>query len=251
MDGAMEVGRYNSAMAASDFLSTHWSIVLRAGRADDSGARAALAFLCQRYWYPLYAFVRKKGIDPERAEDVTQGFFVRLIEKQVLERAAPSRGRFRLFLLASLQNFLSNERDQAQAQKRGGGRPKLALDVDAGERKLRFEPSHELTPERIFDRAWAVQLLELVVGRLRQEFADKGKASEFDIMQSFLAGKHKDLSYERTAAALALSVAAVRQAAHRLRKRYREMLRAEVAETVASEDQIDDEIRGLFEALGR
>jgi RNA polymerase sigma-70 factor (ECF subfamily) len=241
---------YNTGMPSSEFLSTHWSIVLRAGRGDDADARHALAFLCQRYWYPLYVFVRKKGIDPDRAEDVTQGFFARLIEKHVLERAAPSRGRFRAFLLASLRNYLSNEWDQAQAQKRGGGRPHLSLDVEAGETKLRFEPAHELTPEKIFDRAWAVQLLELVVSRLRQEFADKGKAAEFDALQCFLAGKHADASYEQTAASLGLSLAAVRQAAHRLRKRYREVLRAEVADTVATEDEIDDEIRGLFEALG-
>jgi DNA-directed RNA polymerase specialized sigma24 family protein len=238
-------------MPSSDFLSTHWSIVLRAGRADDSDARDALAFLCQRYWYPLYVFVRKKGIGPEHAEDVTQGFFARLIEKRVLERAAPSRGRFRVFLLTSLRNFLANDWDQAQAQKRGGGRPHLSLDVEAGETKLRFEPSHELTPERIFDRAWAVQLLELVFSRLRQEFAAKGKAAEFDTLQSFLAGNHADASYERTAEALGMSFAALRQAVHRLRKRYRAVLRAEVAETVAGEDEIDDEIRGLFQALGR
>ncbi len=236
-------------MPSSDFLSTHWSIVVRAGRADDSDAREALAFLCQRYWYPLYVFVRKKGLAPERAEDLTQGFFARLIEKQVLEQAVPTRGRFRTFLLTSLQNFLANEWDQAAAQKRGGGRPLLSLDVEAGESKLRFEPSHDRTPERIFDRAWAVQLLELVVGRLRNEFADKGKAAEFDALQVYLAGKHADASYDRTAAAMGLSAAAVRQAAHRMRKRYRELLRAEVAETVATEDEIDDEIRGLFEAL--
>ena len=238
-------------MAASDFLTTHWSIVLRAGRADDSDAQEALAFLCQRYWYPLYLFVRQKGFDREHAEDVTQGFFARLIEKQVLERATPSRGRFRSFLLASLQNFLANEWDQTQTCKRGGGRPHLSLDVEAGERKLRVEPFHNLTPEKIFDRAWAVQLLELVVDRLRQEFTDKRKEAEFDTLQSFLAGKHADASYERTAAAMGLSPAAVRQAAHRMRKRYRELLRAEVAATVAGEDEIEDEIRGLFEALGR
>jgi DNA-directed RNA polymerase specialized sigma24 family protein len=236
-------------MPSSDFLSTHWSIVVRAGRADDSDARDALAFLCQRYWYPLYVFVRKKGLAPERAEDLTQGFFTRLIEKQVLEQAVPSRGRFRTFLLTSLQNFLANEWDQAAAQKRGGGRALLSLDVEAGESKLRFEPSHDRTPEKIFDRAWAVQLLELVVGRLRQEFADKGKAAEFDVLQVFLAGKHAVASYERTAAEMGISAAAIRQAAHRLRKRYRELLRAEVAETVATEDEIDDEIRGLFDAL--
>jgi DNA-directed RNA polymerase specialized sigma24 family protein len=238
-------------MAASDFLTTHWSIVLRAVRGDDSDAQDALAFLCQRYWYPLYLFVRQKGFEREHAEDVTQGFFARLIEKQVLERATPSRGRFRSFLLASLQNFLANEWDQTQSRKRGGGRVHLSLDVEAGERKLRVEPFHNLTPERIFDRAWAIQLLELVVNRLRQEFADKEKEAEFDALQSFLAGKHADASYERTAAAMGLSLAAVRQAAHRLRKRYRELLRAEVGDTVAGEDEIDDEIRGLFEALGR
>ena len=237
-------------MPSSDFLSTHWSIVLRAGQADDSDARNALAFLCQRYWYPLFVFVRRKGIPLERAEDVTQGFFARLIEKQVLEQAAPSRGRFRSFLLGSLQNFLANEWDQATAQKRGGGKALLSLDLEAGESKLRYEPSHDLSPEKIFDRAWAVQLLELVVGRLRKEFSDKGKAGEFEILQAFLAGRPTDASYERAAADMGVSLAAVRQAAHRMRKRYRELLRAEVAETVAKEEEIDDEIRGLFQALG-
>ena len=239
-------------MAMSEFLSTHWSIVLRAGQADDdSDTRDALAFLCQRYWYPLYVFVRKKGIVREAAEDVTQGFFARLIEKNALEHATPSRGRFRSFLLASLQNFLGNERDQAAALKRGGGKPLLSLDIEAGESRLRAEPSHDQTPESIFDRAWAVHLLELVVDRLRKEFADKGKATEFEILQPFLAGTHPEASYAQAAAEIGCSYAGVRQAAHRLRKRYRELLRAEVAQTVNGEDEIEDEIRGLFDALGR
>jgi RNA polymerase sigma-70 factor (ECF subfamily) len=238
-------------MPSSDFLTTHWSIVLRASRDDDSDARDALAFLCQRYWYPLYVFVRRKGIDAQRAEDVTQGFFTRLIEKHVLEQAAPARGRFRAFLLTSLQNFLANEFDHATAQKRGGGHRVLPIDVEAGESRFRCEPSDAMTPERIFDRAWAVQLLELVVGRLRQEFADKGKVAEFDAFQSFLAGKSADSSYEQVAAEMGLSAAAVRQAVHRLRRRYAALLRAEVADTVAAEHEIDDEIRGLFESLGR
>jgi DNA-directed RNA polymerase specialized sigma24 family protein len=238
-------------MNSADFATTHWSIVLRAGAADNADARNALAFLCQRYWYPLYVFVRKKGIDPDRAQDVTQDFFARLIEKQVLERATPSRGRFRAFLLASLQNFLANVWDRASAEKRGGGRPLLSLDVATGESMLRFEPSHNLTPEKIFDRAWAVRLLELVVTRLRSEFDAKGKAAEFEALQPFLAGKPADAAYDQAAANLGLSPAAIRQAAHRLRKRYRELLRAEVAETVAGEDEIEDEIRGLFEALGQ
>jgi DNA-directed RNA polymerase specialized sigma24 family protein len=236
-------------MTSSNFLSTHWSIVLSAGRAEDADGRAALAILCERYWYPLYVFVRRKGIDPERAEDVTQGFFARLIEKHALDQAAPSRGRFRSFLLASMQNFLANEMDHANAQKRGGGRALVSLDVEAGESKLRFEPAHDMTPERIFDRAWAVQLLENVMGRLRQEFADKGKAAEFDILQAFLGGKQVDASYERAAAQLGLSQVAIRKAAHRLRKRYRELLREEVADTVAGAEDIEDEIRGLFAAL--
>jgi len=235
-------------MNTSDFATTHWSIVLRAGGADSSDARDALAYLCQRYWYPLYVFVRKKGIDSDRAQDLTQDFFARLIEKQVLERAAPSRGRFRAFLLASLQNFLANAWDHASAEKRGGGKPLLSLDIEAGESMLRFEPSHELTPDKIFDRAWAIRLLELVVLRLRAEFDAKGKRAEFEALQPFLAGKHADESYDRVAAELGMSPAAIRQAAHRLRKRYRELLRAEVAETVAGEDEIEDEIRGLFEA---
>lgn len=237
-------------MPASDFLSTHWSLVLSAGRADDTSAQNALAFLCQRYWYPLYAFVRTRGFTPDRAEDVTQGFFARLIEKQVLGQATPTRGRFRSFLLASLRNYLANEWDHAGAHKRGGAHRLLSLDFAAGESKLRFEPAHDLTPEKIFDRAWAVQLLELVVGRLRQEFVDKGKATEFDALQPFLAGKHGDAPYERAATEMGLTIEAVRQAAHRLRKRYRELLREEVAGTVATNDEVEDEIRGLFDALG-
>jgi RNA polymerase sigma factor (sigma-70 family) len=237
-------------MPSSDFLTTHWSIVVRAGRSDDSDARSALAFLCQRYWYPLYAFVRRKGIDAVHAEDLTQEFFARIIEKQFLGRADESRGRFRSFLMQSLQNFLANEWDHAAAQKRGGKRKVLSLDVDTGESKYRVEPADRLTPEKIFDRAWALQLLELVIHRLRNEASDKGKTAEFDVLQAFLAGKHADDSYQAAAKKLGMSFDAVRQAASRLRKRYRELLRAEVAETVAAEDEIDDEIRGLFAALG-
>jgi RNA polymerase sigma-70 factor (ECF subfamily) len=237
-------------MPTSDFLTTHWSIVLRAGQAGDSAGRDALAFLCERYWYPLYVFLRKKGIALEHAEDVTQGFFARVIEKQALEQASPSRGRFRSFLLVSLQNYLANELDQAHAKKRGGGRTLLSLDIEAGESKLRFEPAHELTPEKIFDRAWAVRLLELVMDRLRDEFNSKGKADEFKVLETHLAGASDDDSYAQAARRLEVSEASVRQAVHRLRKRYRQLLREEVADTVASEDEIEDEIRRLFAALG-
>ena len=237
------------SMSSNEFHTTNWSIVLRAGRADDADARAALATLCQRYWYPLYVFVRRKGIDHDQAEDVTQGFFARTIETHALEKASPARGRFRSFLLASLQNFLANERDHANAQKRGGGKGILSLDVATGEARMRWEPAHDLTPEKIFDRVWAVQLLEIVLGKLRREFVDKGLAADFEKLQTFLTGRNVDESYERVALELGKSQTALRQSVHRLRKRYRELLRAEVADTVGEEDEIDDEMRSLFAAL--
>ena len=236
-------------MTAKQFQSTQWSVVRQAARADDAAARAALVSLCERYWYPIYAFLRRKGVAPERAEDVTQGFFARLIEKRVLEQADPARGRFRSFLLTAVQNFLANERDYTTAQKRGGGRAVLSLDAEAGESRLSVEPAHALTPEKLFDRAWAFHVLELVVERLRTEFVVAGKATEFEVLRPFLAGRHASASYEETAASLGRSATALRQAAHRLRDRYRVLLRAEVGETVSGEDEVEDEIRGLFAAL--
>ena len=237
-------------MSLSSFSSTHWSLVLRAGRGGGEDSQAALAALCQRYWYPLYAFLRRKGISRERAEDLTQGFFTRLIDKQVLEQAEPLRGRFRSFLLTSLSNYMANEWDRDVTLKRGGGRPLLSLDIEAGELKLGGARDRELTPEKAFDRAWAIELLELVMSRLQQQFSTKGKTAQFDILRPFLAGDREEASYETAAADLGMSQPAVRQAVHRLRGSFRELLRQEVADTVSSEDEIDDEIRGLFAALG-
>lgn len=232
---------------ASDFATTHWSLVLRAGNRADQLADSALASLCQRYWFPLYAFARRRVGDVHEAQDLTQEFFARLLEKNVLASASPERGRFRSFLLTSLKNFLANEWDRTQAQKRGGGRERLSLDWQDGESRLGLEPSHELTPERLFERQWTLTLLEHVVSRLQAEFVTAGKERQFELLKITLTGEQS--SYSDIAVALATSEESARQAAHRLRKRYRELLREEVAQTVETPEEVEDEIGRLFETL--
>lgn len=234
----------------SDFATTQWSVVLRAAQPDDSTARAALEMLCRRYWFPLYAFARRRVATVSEAQDLTQEFFLRLLEKNSLAAATPERGRFRSFLLTSLKNFLANEWDRANAQKRGGGRERLSLDWETGESRLSFEPTHTDTPERGFERQWALTLLDIVVRRLQDEFATAGKSRQFELLKETLTGGRAAIDYSIVADELHLSEEAARQASHRLRKRYRELLREEVAATVESPDEVDDEIGRLFEALG-
>lgn len=240
----------NLPLEQSEFATTQWSIVLRAAQPDDSAARVALELLCRRYWFPLYAFARRRATTIDEAQDLTQEFFVRLLEKNLLAAASPERGRFRSFLLASLKNFLANEWDRANAQKRGGGRGRLSLDWDGGESKLSLEPTHGDTPEREFERQWGLTLLDNVVRSLQEEFASAGKSRHFELLKETLTGGRTVLDYSAIADELSMSEEAVRQAAHRLRKRYRELLREEVAATVESSDEIEDEIGRLFEALG-
>lgn len=232
------------------FASTHWSMVLAAGERANAEAEQALATLCQRYWFPLYAFARRRAATVHEAQDLTQAFFVRLLEKNVLAAASPERGRFRSFLLASLKHFLANEWDRAASQKRGGKRRPLSLDWESGESRLSLEPAHVDTPEREFERQWALTLLENVVDRLRNEFAVTGKSRQFERLKLTLAGGRAALDYPAIAAELSMSQEAVRQAASRLRKRYRELLREEVAATVKQDSEVDDEISRLFQALG-
>jgi RNA polymerase sigma factor (sigma-70 family) len=233
-----------------DFATTQWSLVLRAGRESDS-ATAALQTLCQRYWYPLYAFVRRNGASADQAQDLTQEFFARLLDKNTFALASPERGRFRSFLLTSLKNFLTNEWERGRALKRGGGQPamSLQLDLDSAESRLRFEPAHQLTPERLFERQWAMLLLELVMQRLAAEQEAAGKGQQFELLKEALAGGAERLAYAEIAAELNLSEEAARQAASRLRKRYRELLRDEVSHTVSTPEEVEDEIRSLFEVL--
>lgn len=239
----------NLSAEPSGFATTQWSIVLRAAQPEDSEARAALELLCRRYWFPLYAFARRRVATIPEAQDLTQEFFLRLLEKNSLAAASPERGRFRSFLLTSLKNFLNNEWDRANAQKRGGGRERLSLDWETGESRLSLEPAHANTPEREFERQWALTLLDNVVRRLQDEFAAAGKARHFELLKETLTGDRATVEYSIVAAELSMTEEAVRQAAHRLRKRYRELLREEVAATVENDSEVEDEIGRLLAAL--
>ena len=234
----------------NSFATTRWSIVLAAGRPTQSSPPpAALAELCQAYWPPLYAYVRRRSGSVESAQDLTQEFFLRLLQKGTLAAASPDRGRFRAFLLTGVKNFLANQRDREHTRKRGGGRLALSLDWESVDARHTFEPVDTLTPERRFEREWAVTLLERVVQRLRDEFVASGKAASFEALKPTLTGEAAQGTYDAISRELGCSLDAARQAAHRLRKRYRELLRDEVAQTVADREDVDDEIRRLFETF--
>jgi RNA polymerase sigma-70 factor (ECF subfamily) len=231
------------------FATTHWSIVLAAGDTKSPEAKEALERLCRAYWYPIYAYVRRKGYGRDDAQDLTQEFFSRLVARNYLSVADRNRGRFRSFLLGSLEHFLAREWTKAHAQKRGGGRAVFSLDeADAENRYLR-EPAHELTPQRIFDRRWATTLLEQAMSRLREECAATQKGDLFTRVESHLSGDKGEASYADIAPALNMSEGAVKVAVHRLRRRYGELVRAEIEHTVASPDETDEELQYLFRVL--
>ena len=230
---------------AREFSTTRWSVVRRA-RGDESAARTALAELCRCYWYPLYAFVRREGKTPHDAQDLTQEFFARLIEKNWLDEVAPERGRFRSWLLASMRHFLANDWHYQHAQKRGGSATVLSLDETDAEGRYLHEPTDPLSAEQLFDRRWALTLLDSVVTRLRDEMSATGKAAQFEILKGTLTGGKVE---KDAAERLHLSDGALRVAAHRLRERYREMLRATVADTVDDPAEVEAELRQLFSAL--
>jgi RNA polymerase sigma factor (sigma-70 family) len=228
------------------FVPTRWSVVLAARQEDSPQAEEALAALCQTYWYPLYAFVRRQGHSSADAQDLTQEFFARLIEKHYLGRIQREGGRFRSFLLAALKRFLANEWDRAHAQKRGGQQTPISIDAESAETRYRLEPAHELTPERIYERHWAQTLLEQVLARLRTEYAAAGKGDLFERIQSSLSQPRGSVPYADIASQLGSTEAAIKMAGQRLRVRYRELLRAEIAQTVAAPSEVEDEIRHLF-----
>ena len=231
------------------FVTTHWSVVLTAGDSDTPRARAALETLCQTYWYPLYAFVRRTGHSREEAQDSTQEFFARLLTHNTFARADPARGRFRTFLLASLKNFLATEWAKARAQKRGGGAQLLPLEFDTAEARLAQPIAPGDTPDRAFDRQWALALLDVVLGRLRREYSDTGREGLFLGLKDTLGGGRTEIPYRELGANLGMSEAGVKVAAHRLRRRYRELLREEIANTVAAPEEVEDELKHLFAAL--
>jgi len=245
----MDSGKHQHQQPPQSFATTQWSIVLKAGHANRPDANSALATLCQSYWYPLYTYVRRRVKDASEAQDLTQEFFARLIEKNVLAHASPDIGRFRSFLLTSMKNFLANERNKAHAQKRGGRSALLSLDFDSGDSRYDLEPGHDLTPERLFERNWAMTLLDLVLTRLRDESAEEGKSAQFELLRPFIGGNRPESSYALVAGELNVSPGAAKVAAHRLRRRYRDLLRQELARTVADPADIDDEISWLFQAI--
>jgi RNA polymerase sigma-70 factor (ECF subfamily) len=225
-------------------------MVLAAGHPSRPDAAAALANLCRAYWYPIYGYVRRRTADVHRAQDLTQDFFVKLLEREVVAVAQPERGRFRNFLLTTLKNFLASEHERRTAEKRGGGQAVLPLDFAVGESRLSLEPVDDWTPERLFERQWAITLLGHVMTRLQGECAAAGKEAQFEQLKGLLAGRSAEMPVAEAAAALGLTEEATRQAVHRLRGRYRELLRSEVAQTVAGPEEVDDELKRLFAALG-
>ncbi len=230
------------------FLTTRWSMVVAAGDSDDSGGPEALEDLCREYWFPLYAFERRRGTPPADAQDLVQSFFAEAIEKDYVKQANRERGRFRTFLIASFRHHASKEREKGRAQKRGGGRAPLPLDFADGESRVLLEPADDRTPERVFERRWALALLDRVMARLRAEEASAGRGDLFDGLRPYLAGEGGP-PHAETAARLGMSEGAVKVAVHRLRRRYRDALREAIAETVADAAEVDDEIRHLLAAL--
>lgn len=232
------------------FATTQWSLVLAAGQPGSAGAEEALARLCSLYWYPVFAFVRRRGHTSDEAQDLTQGFFTRLIEKGDLEDADRSRGRFRSFLLTACQHFLSNERDHAHAKKRGGGILPISIDVAAAEGRYERALAHSETPERLYERQWCLTLLAAVLDDVREDYEAAGKADLFDRLKDFLTGDEEAGSHADAARDLGMTAAAVKVAVHRLRRRYREALRRRVADTVETDQDVDDEIRHLLQTVG-
>jgi RNA polymerase sigma-70 factor (ECF subfamily) len=233
------------------FVTTHWSVVLSAGGGDSSRAPGDLERLCRSYWYPLYAYVRRRGYGPQDAEDLTQEFFARLLKHHWLALADRSKGRFRSFLLMVLNRFLANEWDKIRAQKRGGGVGAIPLPMDTAQTRYAREPSTTTNPERIYERQWALTLLDQVLESLRIEYQQAGKAALFDALKPCLVGSRETQPYAKLAASLAMTEGAVKAAVCRLRERYRQRLKKEVALTVASPAEGDSELRHLFRVLAR
>ena len=231
------------------FVTTHWSVVLSARQKDSPETAAALETLCRTYWYPLYAYVRRQGHSPHDAQDLTQEFFARLLQKDYLKAAAREKGRFRTFLIVALKRFLANEWDRVRAQKRGGGQPLLSLDAEVAEERYRIEPVEGATADKVYERRWALTLLDRTMTRLREEFTGGGKAAEFERLKACLTAERGEISYAEIAAALGQSEGTVRVAVHRLRKRFRAIFREEIAQTVSSAEDIEEEVRYLMGVL--
>ncbi|MGD0744477.1 MAG: RNA polymerase sigma factor [Verrucomicrobiota bacterium] len=231
------------------FATTHWTVVLAAGKRHSPQSDRALEELCRTYWFPLYAYVRRRGHNKEDAEDLTQAFFARFLKKNYLANLSAERGRFRAFLLASLKHFLANEWDKSQRQKRGGGVTPLSLDWQSANTQFQIAATAEPGPDKAFDREWAVALLAKVIERLRAESEADGRGKQFAELKVFLTAGQGEVSHADAAQKLGMDETAVRVAVHRLRKRYRQLLRDEIAQTLANAADVDEEMRALFGAF--
>jgi RNA polymerase sigma factor (sigma-70 family) len=230
------------------FVTTRWTLVVAASREATPESREALSQLCELYWPPLYGFARRRGYSIEQAQDLTQSFFARFLEKRDVKTADPQRGRFRSFLLGAFKHFLANEYDREQTRKRGGGHVFIALEVEAAEARYAAEPADTLTPEALFERQWALGVLDRAVATLRGDFVKTGKESTFDHLEGFLRGE-KEAGYAEIARALGTTEGAIKVTVHRLRRRFREVLRGQIMATVSDDAEIDDEIRYLLATL--
>jgi RNA polymerase sigma-70 factor (ECF subfamily) len=224
-------------------------VVVSAGRSDTVRAQTALASLCETYWYPLYAYVRRRGHSPADAQDLTQEFFARLLARNWVGAADPQKGRFRTFLVTAMSHFLADEWDRAKAKKRGGGQRVLPLEIQAAETRFQLEVPDPLTPEKLYERRWAETLLQTVFEALRREYEAEGKAALFAELKGCLVQARAAIPYAELAGRLKVSEGALRVAVHRLRQRYRERLREEIAHTVADPGEVEEELRYLFRVL--
>ena len=241
----------DDSLRSAQFATTRWTMVVAAGQEDSPAARQALEFLCQRYWSPLYFYLRRQGHDRSRAEDFVQGFFMHLLEKRGLQSVKPQKYKFRSFLLASLKNFVADEYRRAQTGRRGGGNSILPLEFEQAETSYSLEPVDRLSADRLFDRSWAITVIGRAIEALRREYADAGKGELFEQLKGHITTEPQAGFYRQSADRLDMSEGAVRVAVHRLRLRLRELIRGEIAETVTTAEQLEEEIRDLFAAFAR
>ena len=241
----------NVPHGAADFATTQWSLVLRAGDRANAEANTALAWLCERYWFPLYAYVRRKGHSPHDAQDLTQEFFARLLARNYLETVGPEKGKFRSFLLAAMNHFLADQRDRANAAKRGGGKVPLSLDEADAEIRYLADGAFQGSPERLFEKRWATTVLEQALQKLQREFAATGKAERFERLKAFLEDRTEPGDYTTLGMELGMAANTVAAVVHRLRQRYRDLVRAEIAHTVASSEEVPEEMRHLLSVLAQ
>jgi DNA-directed RNA polymerase specialized sigma24 family protein len=231
------------------FATTHWSVVLAAANQETPEAAAALEKLCRTYWYPLYVYIRRQGYGVADAQDLTQGFFTHILSRRFFQRASRDKGKFRSFILGSLKFFLADELAKLQAKKRGGGQALVFLDEHSAEERYRLEPVERMDAEKLFERRWAITLLERVLGRLEEESLAAGKSKGFELLRDFLLGDRGQRTYQDVATELGMTEGAVKVAAHRMRQRYRELFREEITQTVADPAETEEEMRQVFSAI--